>query len=180
MHKVHSEAFREAIISCLLNTLPKDYREEAKYCFYELEKKEEQTIFQVLPYLIGGLEYRFEDCYEIFNQALAILAIGISKRLQLLFPIELFNFAVFRKVLISCLLNTLPRDYREEAKYCFYELTKKEEQTIIQVLPYLIGGLEYRFEDCCEIFHQAVTIFGIGISKRLQLKSDDIKIILGS
>ena len=83
MHREHLQVLRATIIICLLGTLPKDYREDAKYCFYELTDRREQTLSQALQYLIGGLEYRIEGCFEIVEKIIAISMICTSKMVQL-------------------------------------------------------------------------------------------------
>lgn len=64
----------------------------------------------------------------------------------------------FAPILIRMLLSTVPRDYREDAKYCFYDLTEPDKQTLHEAFQYLIGGIEYRINSCFDCVNQRILL----------------------
>ncbi len=60
--------FKAVVFGVIFCVVPLDYREDSKYCFYELTPKDKQTVGEALQYLIGGLEYRIDIFYDFLNQ----------------------------------------------------------------------------------------------------------------
>ena len=80
----------------------------------------------------------------------------ITRRIQKLSVINIYLLkkrATIREALYTCLFATLPKDYKKEAKHCFYQVTSKEDRILKEAFLYFIEGWKYRLSTVIDLLY---------------------------